>query len=76
MSTCKIGLIGAGGIALAHLEAAKGEPRAEIVASADVSKETAAEKAEQYEIPHVFSDYRQMLSEAALDAVIVCVPNY
>ncbi|KZE51944.1 oxidoreductase [Brevibacillus parabrevis] len=76
MSTCKIGLIGAGGIALAHLEAAKGEPRAEIVAIADVSKETATEKAEKYEIPHVFSDYRQMLSEAALDAVIVCVPNY
>ncbi|GED24421.1 oxidoreductase [Brevibacillus agri] len=76
MRTHKIGIIGAGGIALAHLEAAKREPRAEIVAIADVSRETAAEKAEQYGIAHVFTDYEEMLSQAPIDAVIVCVPNY
>ncbi|MGN7470638.1 Gfo/Idh/MocA family protein [Brevibacillus sp. SAFN-007a] len=76
MQTHKIGIIGAGGIALAHLEAAKGDPRAEIVAIADVSTEMAGEKAKQYDIPHVFADYEEMLSQSLIDAVIVCVPNY
>ncbi|ELK41373.1 oxidoreductase [Brevibacillus agri BAB-2500] len=41
-----------------------------------MSRETAAEKAEQYGIAHVFTDYEEMLSQAPIDAVIVCVPNY
>lgn len=76
MQTHKIGIIGAGGIAQAHLEAARREPRAEVVAIADVSTDMANEKARQYGIPHVFADYREMLAESQIDAAIVCVPNY
>lgn len=72
----KIGIIGAGGISEAHLQAIKHEPRAEVAAIADVSSEMAANRAALHQIPQVFSDYEEMLEEADTDAVIICVPNY
>jgi predicted dehydrogenase len=74
--TWKIGIIGAGGISEAHLEAIRDEPRAEVVAIADVSEETAAMRAARHNIPRVYSDYRKMLEETETDAVVICVPNY
>lgn len=72
----KIGIIGAGGITEAHLEAIKEEPRAEVVAIADISSEIAAHRAKRHGIPHVYTDYETMLKETDTDAIIVCVPNY
>ncbi|MGO0063419.1 Gfo/Idh/MocA family protein [Brevibacillus fluminis] len=72
----KIGIIGAGSISEAHLEAMKGDSRAEVMAIADISEEQGASRAEQYRIPQVFTDYGEMLKLADIDAVIVCVPNY
>jgi predicted dehydrogenase len=74
--TWKIGMIGAGGISEAHLEAIREEPRAEVVAIADVYREMAEFRAKRHNIPHVFTDYKNMLEQADLDAVIICVPNY
>lgn len=71
----KIGIIGAGGISEAHLQAIKDEPRAEVTAIADVSAEMASHRASRHAIPSVFSDYQEMLAKAEIDAVIVCVPN-
>lgn len=71
-----IGIIGAGGISEAHLEAVKEEPRAKVVAIADVSLKMASNRAARHEIPHVFTDYQEMLERADIDAVIVCIPNY
>ncbi|MED1799240.1 Gfo/Idh/MocA family protein [Brevibacillus porteri] len=72
----KIGIIGAGGITEAHLEAIKEEPRAEVVAIADVSAEMASYRAKRHDIPQVFTEYEAMLQESDTDAIIVCVPNY
>ncbi|HET7577675.1 MAG TPA: Gfo/Idh/MocA family oxidoreductase [Bacillales bacterium] len=73
----KVGLIGAGGIARGvHVPSyLKCEDRAEIVAVADVVKETAEKLAADFEIPHVFGDYKEMLKEVELDAVSICTPN-
>lgn len=72
----KIGMIGAGGISEAHLEATKDEARAEVVAIADVSQELAAYRAARHQIPLVFTDYKELLGLSELDAVILCLPNY
>ncbi|HET7615420.1 MAG TPA: Gfo/Idh/MocA family oxidoreductase, partial [Bacillales bacterium] len=73
----KIGVIGAGGIARGvHLpNYLKCEDRVEIVAISDVVKENAERTAEEYSIPHVFTDYEEMLENVDLDAVSVCTPN-
>ena len=73
----RIGMIGAGGIARdAHLtNYQKCGDRVEIVAVADVVKETAEACAEMFSIPRVFTDYQEMLEQVELDAVSVCIPN-
>ncbi|MFD2368636.1 Gfo/Idh/MocA family protein [Brevibacillus sp. GCM10020057] len=72
----KIGIIGAGGISEAHLEAIKEELRAEVVAIADVAVEMAANRAARHGIPQVFGDFRELLAQPQIDAVVICVPNY
>src|SRR5699024_1610942 len=73
----RIGMIGAGGIARdAHLtNYQRCGNRVEIVAVADVVKETAEACAEMFSIPRVFTDYQEMLEQVELDAVSVCTPN-
>jgi predicted dehydrogenase len=72
----KIGLIGAGGISEAHLAAIKEEPRAQALAISEVNEETARMRADRHGIPHVYTDYREMLKRDDLDAVILCIPNF
>jgi predicted dehydrogenase len=72
----KIGLIGAGGIAQAHLRAIEKEPRVKVVAIADVAEESARTTASKFAIDQVYIDYEKMLERESLDAVIVCVPNF
>jgi len=72
----KMGIIGAGGISEVHLEAIKAEPRAQVVGIADVSQEMVTYRADRHQIPYVFTDYKEMLAQIELDAVVLCVPNY
>lgn len=72
----KIGIVGAGGITEQHLIAARDEPRVEIAAISDAVPESARKKAEQYNIPVIYVDYREMLSSDELDVIVVCLPNY
>lgn len=72
----KIGIVGAGGISEAHLEAIKDEPRAEVVAIADVSREVASNRAARHTIPQIYTDYRELLKNPDVNAVVICVPNY
>src|SRR5690606_10966720 len=70
-------VIGAGGIARAHLEPIAKRPEVEIVAIADPFPGKKAQYAEQYKIPAtgVYDDYQKMLKEVQPDAVSVCSPN-
>ncbi|SFJ53427.1 Gfo/Idh/MocA family protein [Thermoflavimicrobium dichotomicum] len=74
--TVKFGIVGAGGISEAHLKAIQKEPRVVVGAIADVVKEVAIGQAGKYQIPNVYQDYREMLENDDLDAVIICVPNF
>lgn len=52
------------------------EGKVKIVAVSDVSEETARKAAEKFEVPHRFSDYKQMLELDSIDVVDICTPNF
>ena len=71
----RIGFIGAGGIAGAHLRILAGMPEARVVALCDVDRERAERAAEPFGASaHV--DVRAMVESEALDAVLICVPPF
>jgi predicted dehydrogenase len=71
----KIGIIGAGGIAVnRHIPAFKAlGDKCTIWGLTDINSERATEVANEHNIPHVFIDYRDLLKE--VDAVCICTPN-
>jgi predicted dehydrogenase len=73
--TVGVGVIGVG-IGRAHLAGYRKSPRAKIVAVCDIDARRAEAAAAEFCVPHVFSDYREMLKLEGLDAVSVCLPNY
>jgi predicted dehydrogenase len=68
-------MIGAGSISKAHLKAVKEGVAAKVVAVCDIIEERAKKRADENNIPEVYTDHRTMLAEADLDAVIIGVPN-
>jgi predicted dehydrogenase len=75
--TVNVGLIGAGGIANAHMKGYLAIPdAARVTAVADVVAENAQKRAEQAGGAKVFSDYREMLAAADIDAVDICLPHH
>jgi len=72
-----VGIIGAGGIATnAHVPGYAKCPDAQLFAVCDVDEARAKKLAEQYNIPHVLTDYRKLCAMDELHAVSVCTPNY
>lgn len=73
--TFKIGVIGAGAIARRrHLPEIENNPQAEVGAICDSTLERASELTAIYG-GKAYSDYRQLLAQKDLDAVIVCATN-
>lgn len=73
--TLKVGLIGAGGIAReVHLPGWKAMDDAQLTAVCDNNPAAAKEISKSFEIPHVFTDFREML-RLDLDCVDICTPN-
>ena len=68
-----IGVIGAGRIGQVHAEnLAFRIPEANLVGITDVNRPAADACAERLNIPKVYSDYKEMLADASVDAVIIC----
>src|SRR6478735_9644772 len=69
----KVGVVGAGVIAqVMHLNYLRElSDRFEIVALCDISGENAANNAQRYNISKTFTDWREMLENADIDAVLV-----
>ncbi len=79
MAQLGIGIIGSGGIARgAHLPGyqACADRGVKVLACADIHEETAHRAAAEFDIPHVFTDYRDLLAMEEIDAVSICTPNY
>ncbi len=72
----KIGLIGLGGIAGAHIAAYKRYHEAEIIAAADGKGEEAYSYGMLSPDARVYSDYKEMIEKEELDAVDICAPSH
>ena len=73
----KLGLIGAGRIGRLHAENLVYRIRgAELVAVADVMEEAAAKLSRELEIPKVTTDYRELLSDPEIEAVLICTSTH
>src|SRR5690349_12056267 len=69
----RIGVIGAGRwAASAHLPGFARSPHSEIVAICDLDRDMAQRRAQEFNIPHVYTDYREMLLREDIDVVDVC----
>ena len=73
--TIRIGVIGVGQIGKYHLNNYQGIEAAEVVAVADIDQVEAQRVSEQFGIPHVYEDFRELLSRDDIEAVDVCLHN-
>ena len=73
----RVGVIGCGEITVTrHLPAYQAcAPHAEVVAVADVRSDRAEQCARMFGVSRWYGGYAEMLADADLDAVSVCVPN-
>nr|BBH95975.1 inositol 2-dehydrogenase [Thermogemmatispora argillosa] len=71
-----VGLIGAGRIGRLHAHHLTTRiPRAHLLVVADASMEAAESCASEYGIPHFCSDYRELLADPRIEAVLICSPT-
>lgn len=72
----KVCVVGCGGIAqISHLPILFAKKDVDIAALCDIDSRKAAILAAKYQIPHVFSDIEEMLSQVQPDAVFILTPN-
>lgn len=71
----KVGVIGAGFIGPAHIEALRRLGFVDVVALATSSEETAKAKAKVLSIPHYYGDYRDLV-KSDIDVVQITSPNH
>lgn len=73
MKTIRTGIVGTGFIGQVHIETVRRLGCAEIVAVSDCMNAKAV--AAKCNIPHFFSDYKEMIDTMHLDIVHICTPN-
>ena len=71
----RLGLVGAGQRGGHHLENYQQIPGADVVAIADINESLAQRVAAQYNIPNVYTDYRDLLQRGDIEAVDICLHN-
>ncbi len=77
MQKVRVGMIGTGGIAGWHGTNLKQIPEVDIVAIADINERNRENFAAKFDLGPVrkFTDYRDMLEQMGLDAVVICSPH-
>ena len=75
MSKLRIGIIGVGNIAEAHIGGYKANPNVEIAAFCDINEQRLAEKGAKHGVTALYTDVAEMIKAEKLDAVSVCTWN-
>ena len=70
----RIGFAGAGAISQYHLVGWSEMPDAQVVAICDIDEAKARAKAQAFNIPNVYTDFRAMIERENLDAVDIVTP--
>jgi len=76
MKKFNVAIIGAGMVADMHIEAIRKTNRADVLWLADIDKQILARKMKKFHVPYGSCDYRDILKDDNVDAVIVAVPPY
>jgi predicted dehydrogenase len=71
----KLGIIGVGQIGKNHLKKYQEIPGVKVVAACDVNEAEAKRVAEEYKIPRVFTNFRDLLKVDEIEAVDICLHN-
>ena len=71
----KVGVISCSGMAKNHMYAIRNNNRAHLSAVCDIDAERAEAAAEEYGVKNVYKDYRDLLKQPDIDAVVVCTPD-
>lgn len=71
----KIGIIGGGAIAQVHARMIASQNRSRVIALAELKPAVRKDYSQKYGI-ETFQDYKKMLQEINLDAVVVCLPHH
>ncbi|TET22525.1 MAG: Gfo/Idh/MocA family oxidoreductase [Candidatus Cloacimonadota bacterium] len=75
-SKIRIGIIGTGAVTqTGHIPAFKSLSKAELIALCDSDKDKLAFLSKKHRISKVYSDYEKMVSDKAIDAVVIASPN-
>jgi predicted dehydrogenase len=69
-------MIGAGTISGAHLPALAAREDVEITCLADANEAAGRERASQFSIPTVVTDYRELVAREDVDAVVIGIPTH
>jgi len=75
MKPIRTAIFGTGFIGRVHLDALRRQEGVEIAAIADPNLEVAQRLGLSFGIPTIVADYRDVLRDAAIDAVHICTPN-
>lgn len=75
MSKIRAAIIGTGGISRCHMQGYRAMEDVEVVACCDIDGEKAKKYAEEFGIPSVYTDCREMMAKETLDVVSVTTWN-
>src|SRR5690625_3310540 len=75
MPKLRIGVIGAGSIAAAHLDAYAAHPDVELIAVADINLDRARAVADRYGAARAYDDAHDLLAADDIDGVSICTWN-
>ena len=70
----KIGIIGAGMIAEAHIKSFQAGNRVQVTWLADINQEAAQKLADKFKIEHITTDYNDILKDPEVQSVVICTP--
>ncbi len=75
MKRYRVGVVGTGFMGRTHLEALRRLGSVEVQAVAGTSLPKAQDLAEKFAVPRATADYRDIITDPAIDAVHICTPN-
>ncbi len=71
----RVGVIGVGGMGVAHLQTYRGDPNCELVALCDRDEKWLDHAKREYEVKRGFTSYEDLVACDDIDAVSVCLPT-
>ena len=72
----RIGIIGLGGISVVHVPYMRQNERAELTAICDIDEPWLRYEKERLGVKYAYADYRDLINNPEIDAVIICLPTY